>query len=62
MSTRVINVVIDERTNLEDDNPFQVKRDTLMRQALRFSAYNSAKNIYKDYLESSEVFYVDTDV
>ena len=40
----------------------ELNRTMLMKQAMRFGAYTTRKTIYKDYLLSSEVFYVDSDL
>ena len=61
-NSSVLNVVIDERRQLENLEPADFNRAALMKQALRFAtldAYSSKQNIYKDYLLSSDVFYLD---
>ena len=64
MAKNVLEVIIDERTQLEDIDPQVMKKRMLLKQAARFSAsaYSSRQNVYKDYLLSSEVFYIDSDL
>jgi hypothetical protein len=55
MTSQTLNVVIDERKRLS-----HIDNDALMAACEEFSAGQTAhRRVFKDYILSSEVFYVD---
>jgi len=54
MSSEILNVVIDERKQLE-----HIDTDALEQLSRQFVATQSTRRVFKDYILSSEVFYVD---
>lgn len=56
MASGILNVVIDERKNLSG-----VDEVALIQASRKFVAgQNPQRTVFKDYILSSEVFYVDT--
>lgn len=58
MSDSILKVLIDERANLHD-----IDDKALRQQANRHVRFSSSHcQVFKDYILSSEVFYVDSDL
>ncbi len=67
-SSEVLNIVIDERKALEAIDAKKISQEALLKQASRFSrtdapmSMNSTGKVFKDYIMSSEPFYIDHDM